>query len=306
MIRQLDQCARGQFQIRPAIGIDHHGCRLALCASMLLLLLGGCVTTATQRFATHLSTALVNQHDPALVRDGAPAHLLLLEALLEGDPTNQELLLAAARMYGAYATLFVQDRERARSMAEKARGYAARALCQSRPDLCVLENLRFDEFSALVDTMDQPDLRVLYVYAVTWVSWVQTSGPGDYDALADLPRIATMMERVLVLDERYDHGQAHVYLGAMDCRASASFGGRPEQGQLHFERAIVLSNGRNLRAQVEYARRCARLLFDRELHDRLLNEVLAADPEEPGLTLSNVLAQKEAQILIDTSADYFE
>ena len=28
--------------------------------------------------------------------------------------------------------------------------------------------------------------------------------------------------------------------------------------------------------------------------------------EEPGLTLSNVLAQKEAQILIDTSADYFE
>jgi hypothetical protein len=115
-----------------------------------------------------------------------------------------------------------------------------------------------------------------------------------------------MMERVVVLDERYDYGQAHIYLGAMDCRLSATLGGRPEQGRLHFERAIALSNGRNLRAQVELARRCARLTFDRELHDRLLNEVLAADPDERGLTLSNVLAQQDARILLDTSTDYFE
>jgi len=289
----------------PVIGADYRSCRLALCASMLLLL-GGCVTTATQQLATNVSSALVNQDDPALVRDGAPAHLLLLEGLLEGDPGNEQLLLAAARMHGAYATLFVEDRERARSMAGKAHGYAARALCQRRPDTCAADNLPFDEFTALVETMDQQDVQALYTYAVTWVGRVQTSGPGDYDALADLPRIATMMEKVLVLDERYDHGQAHVYLGAMDCRLSASLGGRPEQGQLHFERAIELSDGRNLRAQVEYARRCARLTFDRELHDRLLKEVLAVDPDEPGLTLSNVLAQQEARVLLDTSADYFE
>jgi hypothetical protein len=289
-----------------AISADYRNRWLALCTGMLLLLLDGCAMTATQQLATNLSAALANQNDPALVRDGAPAHLLLLEGLLEGDPGNEELLLAAARMYGAYATLFVKDKERARSMAETARGYAARALCQRRPDTCGAENLPFDEFTALFDTMDQQDLRALYAYAVAWTSWVQTSGPGDFDALANLPRIATMMERVLVLDEHYDHGQAHVYLGAMDCRLSATLGGRPEKGRLHFERAIALSNGRNLRAQVEYARRCARLTFDRELHDRLLNDVLAADPDEPGLTLSNVLARQEARILLDTSADYFE
>jgi hypothetical protein len=290
----------------PAISADYRSRWLALGASVLLLLLDGCVTTATQQLATNVSAALANQNDPALVRDGAPAHLLLLEGLLEGDPGNEDLLLAAARMYGAYATLFVDDRERARSMTEKARGYAGRAFCQRRSDTCAMENLRFDEFTALVDTLDQQDLRALYAYAVAWVSWVQISGPGDYNALADLPRIATMMERVLVLDESYDHGQAHVYLGAMECRLSASLGGRPEIGRLHFERAIALSHGRNLRAQVEYARRCARLTFDRALHDRLLNEVLAADPGEPGLTLSNVLAQQQAQALLDTSADYFE
>lgn len=290
----------------PAISIVYRSRWLALSTSLLLLLLDGCVTTATQQLATNVSVALVNQNDPALVRDGAPAHLLLLEGLLEGQPGDEELLLAAARMYSAYATLFVEDRERARAMAERARGYAARALCQRRPDTCAAETRLFDEFAALVDTMDQQDLRALYAYAVAWASWVQTSGPGDYNALADLPRIATMMERVLVLDESYDHGQAHVYLGAMDCYLSATLGGRPEKGRSHFERAIALSNGRNLRAKVEYARRCARLTFDRELHDRLLNEVLAADPDEPGLTLSNVLAQQEARILLDTSTDYFE
>jgi hypothetical protein len=253
-----------------------------------------------------VSTALVNQDDPALVRDGAPAHMLLLEGLIEGDPENEGLLLAAARMYGAYATLFVEERERAGLMAEKAHGYAARALCQRRPEACAVDGLPFDEFTELVGTLEQQDLPALYVYAVTWVGRVQTSGPGDYNALADLPRIAVMMERVVALDEGYDHGQAHVYLGAMDCRLSATLGGHPEQGRVHFERAIALSNGRNLRAQVEFARRCARMTFDRELHDRLLNEVLAADPDEPGLILSNVLAQQEAQILLDTSADYFE
>ena len=273
---------------------------------MLLLLLGGCVTTATQQLATNVSSALVNQDDPALVRDGAPAHLLLLEGLLEGDPGNEELLLAAARMYSAHATLFVEDGERAQSMAERARGYAARALCLRRPDTCGAKDLPFDEFTALVETMDRQDLQALYAYAVAWVGRLQTSGPGDYEALADLPRIAAMMEKVSALDERYDHGQAHVYLGAMNCRLPASLGGRPEKGRIHFERAIALSNGRNLRAQVEYARRCARLNFDRDLHDRLLNEVLAADPDEPGLTLSNVLAQQQARILLDTSSNYFE
>ena len=46
-------------------------------------------------------------------------------------------------------------------------------------------------------------------------------------------------------------------------------------------------------------------MFDRELHDRLLKEVLAADPHVPGMTLSNVLAQREAAELLASSHDYF-
>jgi hypothetical protein len=58
-------------------------------------------------------------------------------------------------------------------------------------------------------------------------------------------------------------------------------------------------------AKVEFARHYARLMFDRALHDRLLHEVLATDPEAPGRTLSNVLAQQQAQQLLDSAAEYF-
>jgi hypothetical protein len=49
----------------------------------------------------------------------------------------------------------------------------------------------------------------------------------------------------------------------------------------------------------------ARLVFDRELHDRLLGEVLAADPKAPGYTLMNTLAQQRANQLLASGKDYF-
>ena len=46
-------------------------------------------------------------------------------------------------------------------------------------------------------------------------------------------------------------------------------------------------------------------VFDRELHDRLLNEVLAADPSYKGWTLSNVMARREAEALLQSADEYF-
>ncbi len=57
--------------------------------------------------------------------------------------------------------------------------------------------------------------------------------------------------------------------------------------------------------RVLYAKHYARLVFDKDLHDRLLNEVIAADPHAPGLTLINVLAQEQAHELLESGKDYF-
>jgi hypothetical protein len=82
-------------------------------------------------------------------------------------------------------------------------------------------------------------------------------------------------------------------------------GGKPDVAREHFERAIELSGGRDLSIKVEYARRYARLVFDQELHDRLLAEVLNAPVEAPGKTLFNVLAKREAETLLASSKEYF-
>ena len=39
--------------------------------------------------------------------------------------------------------------------------------------------------------------------------------------------------------------------------------------------------------------------------DQLLNDVVAADPVEPGLTLSNVLAQARATEMLASAPQYF-
>ena len=66
-----------------------------------------------------------------------------------------------------------------------------------------------------------------------------------------------------------------------------------------------MSDGKDLAVKVSYARFYARTLYERELHDELLNDVIAADPTEGTSTLLNVLAQDEAQALLDTADDHF-
>jgi hypothetical protein len=84
-----------------------------------------------------------------------------------------------------------------------------------------------------------------------------------------------------------------------------SMGGKPDIARDHFEQAVEMNQGRNLMVKTLYAQYYARVVFDQELHDSLLNEVIATDATQPGLTLINTLAQEEARKLLSESADFF-
>ena len=120
-----------------------------------------------------------------------------------------------------------------------------------------------------------------------------------------MARVRGLLERVIELDETYEGGGPHLYMGGLETVLPASMGGRPEKGRDHFERALVLSDGEFLMTRVIYAEQYARLVFDKALHDRLLNEVLAADPVVEGMTLTNRIAQERARELLADSDDYF-
>jgi hypothetical protein len=84
-----------------------------------------------------------------------------------------------------------------------------------------------------------------------------------------------------------------------------ALGGKPELGREHFERALAISNGQHMLTKVMFAEQYARLVFDRELHDQLLNEVIETDPSVPGLTLMNVVARQQAAALLESADAYF-
>jgi hypothetical protein len=279
--------------------------RFLCCLSVLAafsVALSGCATMATDRMADNIASAMLNQDDPTTVLAGAPAYLLLLDGLIRDHPDDPALLIAAARLYQAYGVGLVEDPGRARRLTAKARDYAGRALCGSEPVVCRAERAAFESFVQQVAAIQRSDLEALYTYGISWAAWIQVR-TSDWNALADLPRVEAVLERVIALDPSHDRGRAQLYLGVMRSQLPPAMGGNPEIGREHFDLALRYSQGRDLMAKVEYARHYARLVFNQTLHDRLLNEVLAADPVEPDLTLSNIIAQQQARKLL--TDEYF-
>jgi hypothetical protein len=274
---------------------------------LALLTLPGCasfVSSASGKLASNLSDVILNQDDPETVEAGMPSYLLLVDSLIEGDPKNEHMLIAGSKLYGAYAAAFVKEPGRARRLARKARDYSDRALCVHDAQLCGVMDRPYDDFAATIGKLKAADVPLLYASATAWAGWIQANS-SDWNAIATLPKVKAMMMRVVELDETYSHGEAHLYLGVFATLLPPALGGKPEEGRTQFERAIELSGGRDLMAKVEYARRYARITYNRPLHDRLLQEVLDADAAAPGLTLSNVLAKQQAGELLKSADSYF-
>jgi hypothetical protein len=285
------------------------GCRRGLrlpVLGLVLVMSSGCsvfIDRATDRASDNLSAAILNHDDPETVRDGAPAYLLLMDSLAEGEP-DADTLAAASSLYAAYTALFVLEPDRAARLSARARDYAGRALCVHSERTCGLGQLDFDTLVGRLEDTREADLPVLYAYGVSWLVFIRSHSE-DWTALADLPKAEALIERIVVLDENYENGNPQMFLGILKTLRPPALGGEPESARVDFERAIAISGGRDLAMKVEYARGYARLLYDRELHDRLLNEVLVADVEAPGLTLTNTLAQREARALLASADDYF-
>lgn len=284
------------------------GCRLLLLVGCLVSsLLGGCATVVSAvgaRFADGLSAAILDEEDPEIVRDGTPAYLILLDALVRAGPDNARYLSAAAQLNAAYGVAFVVDPSRAAVLTEKARDYGRRALCASERRACGLEQREFGDLTAIIDRIRPGDAESLYSYCVGALAYIRTHA-GDWTAIADLPKVEYGLQHLLKIGSPARAGNINMYLGILNTLRPEALGGAPERGRAHFEEAIRLTGGLDLSAKVEYARGYARLVYDRELHDRLLQEVLATPVRQPGLTLFNSLAQQQARELLRGADDYF-
>jgi hypothetical protein len=277
---------------------------MALAAALCAAGCASLVDKASQRLASNLTAGILNQDDVATARDGIPSWLLLVDGLIEGNPQNVGLLVAGARLYGAYSGGFIDDPARAQRLTAHAFDYAQRATCIDMPALCKTLGQPYEAFQVEVAKVGVKDVGTLYVLGTTWAGRIQANS-SDWKSIADIPRVQALLDRVVALDPNYMSGEPYMYLGVMATLRPASLGGEPEKGKADFEKALALSGGKNQMVRVLYAKQYARLVFDKDLHDRLLNEAIAADPHAPGLTLVNVIAQQQAKQLLESGKDFF-
>lgn len=270
----------------------------------VILLNGGCASTLADNMSNTLSNAILNEDDPQLVQDGLPAYLLLIDGLIIDNPESEGLLVAGAKLNGAYGSIFADDKTRSLHMAKKAFGYAHRAMCERVEEICAAEKTPYRQFKTQLEEISESDVPVAYAYASAWAGVIQANSK-DWKAIADIPKVEALLERIIDLVPDYENGRPHLYLGVMRSQIPPSLGGHPEEGKKEFEAAIRLSDGKDMMAKVMYAEYYARLVFNKELHNQLLNEVINGDPVVPGLTLTNTLAQKRARELLKSGKRYF-
>ena len=276
-------------------------------AFWVLIMLAGCSSLVTQtgrQMAGDFSTAVLNEDDPVLVREAAPAYLLMMDALLVHHQDQVSLWLSAANLNSAYAGAFVDDPARKLLMSDKALHYAIRAVCEQDKNFCAVRQMPVDLFTQQLQRMDKSQLPLMMTLGSVWAGWIQVRA-ADWNAVADLPKVQALMERIIALDSGYDEGEAHLYLGGIETLLPAALGGRQTEGEAHLRQAFALSHGHDLMAWVVLARQVARARYDRPMHDSLLQQVLAADPHAQGWTLKNYLAQQQARELLKSADDYF-
>ena len=274
---------------------------------VVAVVLSGCsaiVAQQTSGLADALGSAIRANKDLQTVKDGAPAYLLLMDAMVQQDPESPALLLGAADLYSFYGGVFVDDPARAVLFANKAMTFATQGSCFEDALFCDWASLDREAYEARLAELEPDHLATLNTVASVWVGWIQASSD-DWNAIAQLSRVQQMIERVVALDPNYEQGTAQLYLGVLHTLLPPLQGGKPELGRSHFEAAIAASEGRNLLAKTYFAKFYARMVFEQELHHQLLTEVIDADFDDSQFNLMNELAKQEARMLLADEADYF-
>lgn len=256
-------------------------------------------------------STFASDNDPELISEAAPFSLKLMESILAETPDHRELLLAVSQGFVQYSYAFVElpadeiesrdvkaayaQRERARRLYIRARDYGLRGLKTEHPDL--EKTLKKDPVGTLSRTTID-DVGLLYWTGVAWAAAISLSKDNPY-LVSDLPIVAAMMQRALVLDESYNYGAIHVFLISYEMSRSSLRAGAPARARKHFERAVELSQGMQAAPFVTYAEAYAVAQRNQAEFKALLQRALKIDVNaRPDFRLANLVMQRRARWLL--------
>jgi hypothetical protein len=271
----------------------------------------GCISS--QQIMTEKAPALFRdvalsagrQSDIVLVRQGIPSYLMLIDGMLRSYPENRDLLLAGAQAYASYASVLEDDEgDRAAYLSERAKEYALQAL-ELTPPFKGFLGKPLKVFQERLEQTEKKDVPTLFWVGNIWAGWI-AAGSGGPAAMADLPWVESLMDRVLQLDPGFYYGGSHLFKAILLSARPEQFGGNLKKAQEHFKKAMDYGQGKFLMTDVYYAEYYARQTLNRDLFVSTLKRVLETSPRiEPDLTLSNTLAQRKARKLLARVDEFF-
>lgn len=249
--------------------------------------------------------AVQEENDLRFAEESMASQLKVLEVLLKNDPTHPELVLLTVQGFGAYAFLFLDEKEpaRAKIFYERGKSYGMRYL--QKKTVPHFADLEPELFVKTLKKIKLKDIPILFWTAYCWGGLANLSRD-DPNAVAELPKIEQMMLRVNELLPGYFYSGADIFLGAYYGSRPKFFGGDPEKSRFYFERALKVSNEKFLMAFVLFALHYAIPLQEKELFQELLLKVEQFQAELfPEQRLSNEIAKRKAKKLLEEIDEHF-
>lgn len=281
-----------------------------------LVLGSGCSVRrlAANKFANALAaggSTFASDNDPELVAQALPFSLKLMESLLAETPRHAGLLRAASSGFTQYAYAFVQfeaervedtDLDRARELQARAkalylraRDYGLRALEVAHAGFT--RALEADPHAAVRRLTHAADVPAMYWVAAASAAAIAVDKT-DAALIADLPRIAALLDRALELDETFDSGALHSLFITFETVRQDREGDAAARARHHLERAVALSGGQLAGPYVAFAEAVCVPAEDRDGFVAQIERALAVNPDaKPELRLANLVTQKRARWL---------
>jgi hypothetical protein len=267
---------------------------------------GQMVVRGTETIMDSGIVAMNQETDLELAQGAMPANLKLLEGMIIEDPGNTRLHLYAAEGFYGYTFGFVemQDSNRARNLYRRCYEHARVALQQSGVTLDP-ETSTPAELEAAVGKVGKKAVPAMFWTASCLANWVNLNRDSPA-GIAELTSAATLMQRVIALDDTFYHGGPHLFFGVYYGGRSPLFGGNFRLSEEHFRRAAEINDDKLLVVDVLQAEYLDRQRLDREaFHTHLTRVIEAPDNLAPDMALMNAVAKQQAAQLLESEDDWF-
>jgi hypothetical protein len=267
---------------------------------------GQMVVRSSQTILDSGVEAMNREPDLELARAAMPANLKLIEGMLLEDPHNQELLIYAAQGFYGYSYGFIEldDPARAQQLYRRCYDHALVALQLAGLDIDP-ETATVDDLAAATANLGKQAVPAMFWTASCLGKWIDLNRD-DINSIASLASAATLMNRVLELDDSYYYGGPHLFFGAYYGSRSPMFGGNFELAEQHFREANEINHGKLLivdllQAEYLYRQQLNRTAF----HNKLVYILDAPDGLYPEMALVNAISQQRAAYLLELEDEWF-